>query len=301
MAAIAAHHWVLLVLIASAAGEVPRDPTTAWNAATIKLVAAHPPLLTRHGQPSIGDWAAKEFPATIKLIAAHPPLLTHHGQPSIGDWAAEEFPATAPYRAAIAEGVNCQLNSCCNYTSKTLPLPPSSIVGQGMGEIQAATTLNSVGRKPGNTSLARPATNGQPHEMTAHREPRPTRRPHGESPSRKMRAINNSAQSSLNPYTTAQPNGCCFLGPPCYRRSEGEMRAISNSTQSSFNPCTTAQPNGYCFLGPPCYRRSEGTCVIRSKAHRAPTPAKTSVWPECSEHAAHCLYTALLCKCTHTP
>ena len=98
MAAIAAHHWVLLVLIASAAGEVPKDPISAWNA------------------------------TTIKLIATHPPLLIHHGQPSRGDWAAEEFPATGPYRATIAEGVLCQLTSCCSYTSKTLPLPPSSTV-----------------------------------------------------------------------------------------------------------------------------------------------------------------------------
>ena len=95
MAAIAAHHWVLLVLIASAAGEVPRDPTTAWDA------------------------------TTIKLIAKHPPVLIHHEQPSRGAWAAEEFPAIGPYQATIAEGVNCQLNSCCNYTSKTLPLPPA--------------------------------------------------------------------------------------------------------------------------------------------------------------------------------
>ena len=42
MAAIATHRWVLLVLIASAAGEVPMDPTTAWNATTMKLIAAHP-------------------------------------------------------------------------------------------------------------------------------------------------------------------------------------------------------------------------------------------------------------------
>ena len=48
-------------------------------------------------------------------------------------------------------------------------------------------------------------------------------------------------------------------------------------------------PPLYCFKGPPCYRRSEGTCVIRSKAHQAQTPAEASVWPECSEHAAHCL------------
>ena len=215
---------MLLVLIASAAGEVPRDPTTVGNA------------------------------TTIKLIAAHPPLLTHPGRPSTGDWAAEEFPATGPYRVTIAEGVLCQLNSCCSYTSKTLPLPPSSTASQGVGGIQAATTLNCVGRKTGNPYLARPATNGQPRGMTAHREPRPTKRPHGETPSREisMRAIDNSTQSSLNPYTTAQPNGCCSLGLPCYRRSEG-------------------------------------ICIIRSKAHQAPTPAEASVWPECSEHAAHCL------------
>ena len=226
---------------------------------------------------------------TIKLIAARSPLLTHPGQPSKGDWAAEQLPATGPYQASIAEGVNCQLNSCCNYTSKTLPLPPSSTAGQGMGGIKAAATLNSVVRKPGNTYLARPATNGQPHEMTAHPEPRPARLPRGEPPSREMRAINNSAQSSLNPYTTAQPSSCCFLGPPCYRRSEGEMRAINNSTQSSLNTYTRARPDGCCSLGPPCYRRSEGTCVIKSRTHRAHTPAEASVWPECSEHAARCL------------
>ena len=121
-----------------------------------------------------------------------------------------------------------------------------------MGGIQAATTLNSVGRKPINPYLARPATNGRPREMTAHRESRPTRRRHGEPPSRELRAIDNSTQSSLNSYTTAHPNGCCFLGPPCYRRSEG-------------------------------------TCIIRSKSHHALAPAEASVWPECSEHAAHCL------------
>ena len=95
MAATAAHHWVLLVLIASAAGEVLRDPTTAGNA------------------------------TTIKLIATRFPLLTHPAQPSKGDWAAEQLPATGPYQASIAEGVSCQLNSCCNYTSKTLPCPPA--------------------------------------------------------------------------------------------------------------------------------------------------------------------------------
>ena len=121
MAAIAAHHWVLLVLTASAPGEVPRDPTTVGNATTIKLTAAHPPMLTHLGRPST-----------------------------------EEFPATGPYRATIAEGVLCQLSSCCSYTSKTLILLPSSAAGQGMGGRQAATTLNSVGRKPGN-QMASPA------------------------------------------------------------------------------------------------------------------------------------------------
>ena len=92
MAANAAHHWLMLVLIASAAGEALKDPTTAGDA------------------------------TTIKLITAHPPLLTHPVNPSMVDWAAEEFPATRPYRATIAEGVLCQLNSCCSYTSKSLPL-----------------------------------------------------------------------------------------------------------------------------------------------------------------------------------
>ena len=67
------------------------------------------------------------------------------------------------------------------------------------------------------------------------------------------------------------------------------MRCINNSTQSLLNPYTTARPNGCCFLGPPCYHGSEETCIIRSKAHQAQTPAEASVWPECSERAAHCL------------
>ena len=154
MAAIAAHHWVLLVLIASAAGEVLRDHTTPGNA------------------------------TAIEPIAPHSPPLNHPGLPSRGDWAAESFPATGPYQAPIAEGVDCQLNSCCSYTSKTLPLPPSSTAGQEMGGIWLATAPNCAVRKPGNTYLARPATNGQPHEMTAHPEPRPTRLPRGEQPSR---------------------------------------------------------------------------------------------------------------------
>ena len=102
MAEIAGHHWVALMIIASAAGEVLRDHTAPGNA------------------------------TTIEPIAPHHPLLTHPGQPSRGDWAAEKFPATGPYQATIAEGVLCQLNSCCSYTSKTLPLPPSSTAGQGM-------------------------------------------------------------------------------------------------------------------------------------------------------------------------
>ena len=227
MAAIAAHHWVALVLIASAAGEVLRDHTTPGNA------------------------------TAIEPIAPHSPPLNHPGLPSRGDWAAESFPAIGPYQAPIAGGVDCQPNSCSSHTSKTLPLPSSLTAGQEMGGIWLATAPNCAVRKPGNTCLARPVTNGQPHEMTAHPEPRPARLPRGEPPSREMRAINNSAQSSLNPYTTAQPSSCCFLGPPCYRRSEGEMRAINYSTQSSLNTYTRAQPNGSCSLGPPCCRRSE--------------------------------------------
>ena len=81
MAAIAGHHWVALVLIASAAGEVLKDPTAAANA------------------------------TTIKLDAAQPPLLTHPRLPSRDERATEEFPATGPYRATSADGVHCQLNS----------------------------------------------------------------------------------------------------------------------------------------------------------------------------------------------
>ena len=88
--------------------------------------------------------------------------------------------------------------------------------------------------------------------MNAHQEPHPTRRSQGEPPSRGLRAINNSTQSPLNPYTVAQPNSCCLLGPPRYRGSEG-------------------------------------TCIIRIEDHKASAPAETSVWPECSERAAHCL------------
>ena len=88
--------------------------------------------------------------------------------------------------------------------------------------------------------------------MNAHREPRPTRRSHDEPPPRGLRAINNSTQPSLNPYTVAHPNSCCLLGPPCYRGSEG-------------------------------------TCIIRIEDHQASAPAEASVWPECSERAAHCL------------
>jgi hypothetical protein len=109
-----------------------------------------------------------------------------------------------------------------------------------------------VGRKPDSPYLARPATNGQPREMTAHRELSPTRQSRGEPPSLGLRATNNSTQPLLNPYTVAQPNGCCLLGPPCYRGSEG-------------------------------------TCIIKIKDHKASAPAETSVWPECSERAAHYL------------
>ena len=67
------------------------------------------------------------------------------------------------------------------------------------------------------------------------------------------------------------------------------MRAINNSTQSLLNTYTRAQPDDCCSLGPPCYRRNEGTCIIKSRAHRAHAPAEASVWPECSERAARCL------------
>ena len=104
MAAIAGHHWVVLVLIASAAGEVFRDPATAGNATTIKLIAARSSLFTRPG------WTGTER-------------------------ATEELPAIVPYRAASAEGVRCQLNSCSSDTNKTLPLPPSLTAVQRMGGI----------------------------------------------------------------------------------------------------------------------------------------------------------------------
>ena len=117
------------MLIASAAGEVIRDPATAGNA------------------------------STTKLIAARSLLLTHPGWTGIKR-ATEELPATGPYRAVSAEGVHCQLNSCSSGTSKTLPLPPSSTAVQGMGGIQAAATLTSAVCKPGNIYLARPAQRG---------------------------------------------------------------------------------------------------------------------------------------------
>ena len=115
-----------------------------------------------------------------------------------------------------------------------------------MGGIQAATTLNSVGRKPGNPYLARPATNGEPREMTAHREPRPTRLPHGESPSREQCAINNSTQSSLNPYTTARPNGCCFLGEPASSRARPTRLLRQPKPQSGQSAASTQHTALFC-------------------------------------------------------
>ena len=135
MAAVAGHHWVALVLIASAAGEVLRDPTATWNT------------------------------TTIKLIVAQPPLLTHPGLPPRGERATEEFPAIGPYRETSTDGVHSQLNSCCCDTSKTLLMSPSSTAVQGKGGMQAsAATLNRVTCKPWKTYLARPAPNGQPNK-----------------------------------------------------------------------------------------------------------------------------------------
>lgn len=190
MAAIAGHHWVVLVIIASAAGEVTRDPATAGNATTIKLITARCPLLTRPG------WTGTEQTA-------------------------EGPPASGPYRVASAEGVHCQLNSRSSVTSKTLPLPPSSTAVQGMGGIQAAVTPTSDVCKPGNIHLAWPAPTGQPHEMIAHHAPRSARQAHGESPSRGQRAINNSTLPPPKPYTVAHPDGCCLLGPTRYRGRQG--------------------------------------------------------------------------------
>ena len=131
MAAAAAHHWMTLMLIASVAGGTIKGSTTQGAA------------------------------PTIKLIAPRPPSLAHIGLPSTSAQATDEIPATGPYQATSAEeGVHYQLNSCSSDTSKTLPLPPSSTVVQGMGGMAAAALNNAVCR-PGNTYLAQPAPTGQ--------------------------------------------------------------------------------------------------------------------------------------------
>ena len=84
MAVIAGHHWVALMLIASAAGEVLRDPTATRNTTTIKLIAAPSLTLDYHpkvsgqpknsprpapiGQPAWMVYTASSTPAAVTQV-----------------------------------------------------------------------------------------------------------------------------------------------------------------------------------------------------------------------------------------